>query len=811
MSGARVCSPKSTMPRCLPPDSTFGQALKGKGSPVPRKRTEAKQAAPYRVPSEQTARAVWDLVSPYLRGARGKPVTLDDLMARKFLKSPSKRQAGELAAMQALAVAIDTILHLGRSVDRSREGTGQPKALRILRTFNTLAYHWSPTFRETPGTSLVHKKESTVKLARKEMLAAGVDHGLIWSVVNRGIEGLYSSNHLTRRGWKKKGKGGWGGRSIKPMSPEGSPAARQYQSIMDREYQLGVYRGPREHFRVLRADEPTPPLTIDQEIIGEVAYDVMDVGEPTRLALERLGETELFQNVPALQHVVDDLETRYDTHPWPEMLKAWRDERVDPFAEVHRRDFKAFCDEHQKSRNEYRSIGGRYRQHNAELHQVLKHRDHFEYEDGTTDLRIKTAHYVGRNRRMYPTRQWLLSSSSKENDSRPFAEINGATQYLKNTNRGLLYRTHASGLNIEHERPESSLDIDPGEDKRHLEGFDMRASMYHIRAIFCGDRVVEQFLVDHDFKSECVKELLELEVFHHLDKGNPGVQRQMRNSVGVIGNTTYGAMLHKILSRLKEDRSLTGDWWRNLTIQNMRELVAICAQTGKALPLLVQVNDEYMRVVHAVVREAASRGPYAGVWLTDTFDGQQYWLNRPEWEYKTLRHGLDPVSIRVPVGQPNEEGRYPVNYYKGEGCIDNFIVPGIIHSLDSSYARHVITGLWDLGVRDMAVVFDCFLVAADAIPELQQVLREAGRPWYEGFPLLYDALLEYLEGTPEGAIVHTWKDRWDKRMADIASGHDYWPVLNFKRETTVELTVELTENKTENKPENKPLESIHVG
>jgi hypothetical protein len=146
---------------------------------------EAFRTAPPAVhaPSDGVACAVWRLVEPGLINVGGhRPRRIDDV-AGSVLKrvTVAERPEVELVAMQALTVAVDTVVRAGH----------ERKALFINDVFTALAAHWSPRFRHTPGRSIWsgEKKVETLIDARRELLDAGVDLDRVWTAVGDGIAG----------------------------------------------------------------------------------------------------------------------------------------------------------------------------------------------------------------------------------------------------------------------------------------------------------------------------------------------------------------------------------------------------------------------------------------------------------------------------------------------------------------------------------------------------------------------------------------------------------------------------------------------
>jgi hypothetical protein len=333
---------------------------------------------------------------------------------------------------------------------------------------------------------------------------------------------------------------------------------------------------------------------------------------------------------------------------------------------------------------------------------------------------------------------------------------------------------------------------------RPLVGVDISASMYQIVAVVTGDREAEQYLRNTDLKPALFAGLREVDhdgFLQHLSDA------QARASMGVVQNIAYGQHDLSILKKLKSDIEEYGSW-RDVSLNNFRHMLKEAGKISKAIELVLAMRDRYLTTARALAEAAQTRDPKIGIRLLDPFDGHPYILNRPITETIPLPNAATPLAARVSVGDgPNWYGRLVparvrkngkwVNAVKKDGTpkmrrvdtkgsIYTSLAPVMIHALDAAFAAHVILKLHESGVRDFAVVHDCFLVPSDAYPVLINALEDAAQPWFEGLEPFFKTFEEYVPGNP---VVALWRSRWEARRA---AGND-WPKFRFKSETTVEI------------------------
>lgn len=732
---------------------------------------------PVGAPREATARGVWAQVEPVLRG-HGERIRLTDVATTLLPRlTAAERESAKLTAMKALAIAIDACVCAGR--DR--------RNLYINTVFDALAKRWSRTFRDANATTSWNMKEDTVRIARRELLEAGVDLDRIWSAVRDGIADLYTTRQIG-------GPGHTRGRRVKLHRR--SARFRNYDKLLRRERE---YRRPPERRRLLLADRPTPPLKIAKWTVAERDYDVMNVGEPTKAVIRILESTRLFLDVKQVRADAMELGAQVKAHPWRRMYRRW--------AKIAQRnlrdpdDFQAarkkFLREHQDTQKEYRSLVGRHQHAVGVYRQARRARKHIDAEG---HLEIRTAYYKTRNRRFQPRHIWPTEASSKEDAEATliapaqetvlrgrWLELGSRAIYAKHSQRGRWFLTHASGLDIEHDDWEGWTDDFAG-DRRPLVGVDARSSMYQIVAVALGWRDAEHLLRNEDFKDAIVRAMGTLAA-----RGKYvlpiATDQQLRKGVGQIVNVSYGAAYGSILKTLRDDAAKFGTNWG--TPETLQTLLVEGAKIDEAISIVVRMRDEYLQTARAVVEAAHQRDPFAGVSFCDPFDEEPARWHRPRTEPKVLSHGAVPLRINVPVGVDGD--KIAADYFgtprRRKGSIQNLIGPALIHALDAAYASHVILKLHDAGVRDIVMVNDCFLVPSDALPELDEALKTATEPWFRGLGPFYKVFEDYLgDDRVHGPIIDRWKRSWLARLAAADAGAPGWrPEFQFKTETTFSL------------------------
>jgi hypothetical protein len=762
-----------------------------------------RQAAPPPVgaPTAGTAEAVWTLVEPVL------DVDLTNLTTR----GPN-RAAAELTAKQALVVGLEAAVVAGR--DRQR--------WTINRAFDALAKVWSPTFREARATRSWDMSAETVKTARRELTAAGVKFDVLWlRVLRDGLPGVYRTRVLG-------GKEHTRGRRV-TLARRRDRAA--YERLIAAERDTGKgYRRPAERRQLLLARQQAPRVPIARKIAGDAEYNVAKAGEKSKRVIEILEGTRLFLVVDEVRKDLVALKARVREHPWPAKISAWHADhkalKRQPCAHRHRsarrerhcvfREALAqFNRQHRAERAEFRSLVGRRNQTAAIWRQIRRNRRYVV----DWRLEIKSAFYKVVNRRYESRHVWAVEASSKP-DPEPYVVAEGVNpdeppvhsddrgdrweafqkpgpwkSLARTSQRGRWFATHATALDIE--RDDWPYQDDWVGDKRPLVGIDCCSSMTQILSVVLGRREAERAVTTHSWKDGLVDGFYAVHAhsdgrangFRLPDPVDTPVRRaQLREAAGRLGFVLYGSSFEAMVREMNADPGTYGAGLGDA--QNLNALLDSGAEINAALALLQELKNEYVPVAYALADAALKRSRYDGLIFTDLFDGAQVRWNPPARRTVSLPHGSVPLSVSLPVGQPNAVGDYPLDTgtMRRRSDLHKLTLPGLIHMLDSALAGHVIFALYEAGVRDIVSINDCWLIASDALLALDEALGAAAEPWFRSLGEFYTVFEDYLdEASDHGKTARRWREAWQRRLAAIEAGTDTWPTFLVKPETTFEL------------------------
>jgi hypothetical protein len=757
---------------------------------------EKRQAAPPPVgaPSAATAEAVWALVKPVL-----------DVDLAKLCGPGPDLAAAELTAKQALVVGLEAAVVAGR--DRER--------WTINWAFDALAKVWSPTFRKARTRKSRDMRRETVKTARRELSAAGVKFDELWlRVLREGLPGIYRAQLIGGRDHAQ-------GRRV--VLASNRDRATYEQLIASERLARKGYRRPPERRRLLLAPQQGPTARVARKVAGESEYNLAEIGEKSKRVIEILEGTRLFLAVNEVRNDLRALKARFREHPWPARLRAWyRDHealKCQPCNHRHRSAQRArhctfnearrqFIRQHRAERAEFRSLVGRKNQTASIWRQIRRNRRHIV--DGR--LEIKSGFYKIVNRRYERRHIWAVDASSKpdpqlsivyEGDG-PSAhrhehgtKFSGlGTIWARTSPRGRWFNTHATALDIERDDWEGYSDEWAGE-RRPLLGVDCCSSMTQLLSVVLSKREAEDAVTTHSWKDGLVDGFYA--VHNHCKVTGSGftlpdpvdtpVRRaQLREAAGRFSFALYGSSFDAMVREMNADPVTYGAGLGN--VPNLNALLDAGSKINADLALLEELKDEYLPVAYALAEAALKRNAYDGLIFTDPFDGAQVRWNPPSRQWVPLPHGSVPLRVRLPVGQPNAVGDYPVDTgtARRKGNLHKLTLPGLIHMLDSAFAGHVIFALYETGVRDIVSINDCWLIASDALPALYDAVAAAAEPWFRSLGAFYKIFEDYLdESSDYGRIARQWREGWQRRLAAIEAGTDKWPSFLVKAETTFEL------------------------
>jgi len=751
---------------------------------------------PVGAPSTATAEAVWALVKPDL-----------DVDLAKLCGPGPDRAAAELTAKLALVVGLEAAVVAGR--DRQR--------WTINRAFDKLAKVWSPTFRKAGTRKSRDMRTETVKTARRELSAAGVKFDELWlRVLRDGLPGVYESQLIGGRDHAQ-------GRRV-VLAPNRKRAAYE-QLIASECLARNGYRRPPGRRRLLLAQNPTPTARVARKVAGETEYNVAEVGEKSKRVIEVLEETRLFLAVNEVRNDLRALKARFREHPWPARFRAWyRDHEAlkrQPCHHRHRSAQRArhctfnearrqFIRQHRAERAEFRSLVGRKNQTASIWRHIRRNRRYLV--DG--QLEIKSGFYKIVNRRYERCHVWAVDASSKpdpqlsvvyEGDADgPSVRVHQhGTKYsglgkiqTRTSPRGRWFTTHATALDIDHDDWEGYSDEWTG-DRRPIVGVDCCSSMTQLLSVVLSKREAESAVTTHSWKDGLVDGFYAVHA-HCAGKANgftlpdpvdTSVRRaQLREAAGRFSFALYGSSFDAMVREMNADPMSYGAGLGS--VQNLNALLDAGSKINADLALLKELKDEYLPVAYALADAALKRNAYDGLIFTDPFDGAQVRWNPPARQWVPLPHGSVPLRVRLPVGQPNATGDYPVDVgtAKRRGALHKLTLPGLIHMLDSAFAGHVVFALHEAGVRDIVSINDCWLIASDALPALYDAVAAAAEPWFRSLGAFYKIFEDYLdEASNYGQTARQWREGWRRRLEAIEAGDDKWPKFLVKAETTFEV------------------------
>jgi hypothetical protein len=682
-------------------------------------------------PTETTAKDVWALVS-----AAKPDLSIDAFLPGHEWLTPDENDALRMQAMRAFVVALDAVLRVG-------EGGSM---LTTNHVFDALARHWSDTYRAVREAGRAFASwdmtAHTVRASWRDLLRNGVRLDVPWAILRDGLPGVYTTERIFAKG---------------------RPAGRRI--VFDRDDRLRqqlveiiaadpVYRRPPSaNPRLLLANENLPERGITREIAGEWSYNVAEVGPRSVELIRRLEAARLYLHVPTF---FDDMRR----------LEARRDELETLVVD-------------DATHAEYLTIDGQLRQHEGVRRRL---QSITPAADGCVE--IKSGFYKGAYGRYYATHFWPTEVTGKaeseeavlvapadpggaatDEHGRRRRTLSSAALWQRSTRRGRWFRAESK-----FEKPgwawegaEEWTD-DWGGDRRPLVGVDISASQFQNLAVFCGLADVER----------------------ELAPPNPPLKATLATMAVDRGHDPYdpfqlsaeytGADDPALLAAVKLAARNLG--YGSDPKQIVRDLLDIGPGLGDAANLERLLRDTsvwklyqtYLPVCRAAADAAYARDPYAGFEFTDPFDGARVRWNPIRRRERWVGSGATRVYVHSPAGKPNAAGDYKVSL-NGADALRRKVAPCLAHVLDTLFAGLVIEKLNALGVRDIVHLHDCWMVASDATPALDEAVAAAGEPWLRQLGPAYAALEQYLPpDTRYGQLVRGWRRQWQERVAAGA-----WP------------------------------------
>jgi len=374
---------------------------------------------------------------------------------------------------------------------------------------------------------------------------------------------------------------------------------------------------------------------------------------------------------------------------------------------------------------------------------------------------IKSGYYQLVNRRYQPAHFWPTEVTG---DSAPPRLID-EERFIESSIRGGMFWV---------ETGDDALPLEP------LVGSDVRGSQWQILAELLGIDELRMLLAEESLKKIVARIAWDQANGFILPEGfTPDDPRLVASCKKVTTAIGYGGSPDEAARALgwqdKSGRSLRGEKLEEARRNYgpglgdgdniMRLLRDPRLHLGEILDTFLPAMKELAKVAH--------RDRYAGVVLTDPFDGARVRWNPISFQREADGHwpyvGSGPFKVlyKPPKGEANN-GDYPVDLAE----LSRMVAPCSVHMLDSAFCGLVVEHLAAHGVKDIVAINDCWLVGQSHAAELERAIRESGKPWFLMLGPVYDDLERYLGDTKFGPWVCELRARWERRVEA-----EDWPVF----------------------------------
>jgi DNA-dependent RNA polymerase len=191
----------------------------------------------------------------------------------------------------------------------------------------------------------------------------------------------------------------------------------------------------------------------------------------------------------------------------------------------------------------------------------------------------------------------------------------------------------------------------------------------------------------------------------------------------------YGAKPALIAERLEEESRGLG------TAANLSQFLG-----DHELGLDV-IATRWKPAMRKIAARAYRADTFAGIVLTDPFDGATVRWNPIKWEVPQDRRVAGTDDVRISAKVPTSAGKNDVGELRvWKEKLASMAGPSFIHMLDSMFCGYVVEELAANDVKDVVAVHDAWYVVADAEGKLRGAIQAASIKWFERLGPVYDEL-----------------------------------------------------------------------
>jgi len=678
----------------------------------------------------------------------------------------------ELTSLPGTDLTVDERLALVVVLDAAIQAGEDKRQLSHNLVFDVLASRWSDWYRAAvergPARVSWEMNEGTLKGAWRDLGRNDISLAKLLRLAQHGY-GLYAAT---------KGRDG---RYTVNLAGETEERRSQFLSIIKEDAAHGGNYERRSSWPRLRlASEPGESTVEDAttyKVVAETAYNVAVPGERSMAVIRQLEGTRLFVTAGRFEDEYDYLMNQAEsvflqagelgvdvtqsgskkplkTEDIGKPLSAWRRHLGALLAKAPKADRAglkkraiAFAKQYDKAIGQASQLYGPMEQLLDLVRAGKLKRDE--------EVAIRTRYAKLSNRRFQARDFWFSEITGKTSSeiAEPTERYSWSTHEIEVTRvasrRGRLFRVAASRSQRDREISDSQVgmtllhlatsDSMPTSDIQDLVGVDVSGSQIQIYAVLLGLRTFEEELRTNPAKAIFAWRAWD----RHTDARDPFTlpdeytgpdDPQLQAAVKYAELTSlYDSKPDRIVERLEDDPDEYGPG-----LGTAANLALFLRDRELGLDVIEQRWKPTMRRIAAL---AYKTDKYAGVELTDPFDGVAFRLNPIKWAVPQDRRvaGVDDVwiSAKVPVDETtNAAGDLPAWRQKMSSTIGTTV----IHKLDAMFCGFVVEELAARGVKDVVSVHDAFYTPADAEVALREAIGVASVTWFKRLGTVYDEL-----------------------------------------------------------------------